>query len=242
MKEIIINNIKYSSINYASKQLNIPYSTIIYRLKSPNFVNYLNVKKVKVNSGFCVKSKLSKKFSIFFNLEKNIKISRLELTQKIYKYIKDNNLQNPINKRIINPNSALKKLLDLKSNDQLTFLNLQRYLSYSGAFHELKKYKKPKNIIKYKDYKYECSTMYENESVYKKILHKNNLLSFILKVYGNKSIIIECKEIYEGKFELKIIDSNKNKKYIYSKVKLLRIIKKNKKLKFVQDYISFLHL
>ena len=82
MKEIIIDNIKYSSINEASKKLAIPYSTINYRLKSPNFKNYLIVKRKPVPSVFSKKLRLSDEYCNFFNLEKNSEISILELTKK----------------------------------------------------------------------------------------------------------------------------------------------------------------
>ena len=74
MKEIIIDNIKYSSINEASKKLEIPYSTINYRLKSQNFKNYLIVKRRVVPSFFNKKLRLSDEYCNFFNLKKNSEI------------------------------------------------------------------------------------------------------------------------------------------------------------------------
>lgn len=240
MKELLIDNIKYTSIKDASKKLNIPYSTINYRLKSPNFVNYVRG-KIKLNR-FTAKVKLSNKFCFFFNLEKNSEISRVDLTRLITRYIKDNGLQNPTNKREIIPDSALKKLLNIKSNEKLSFYNLQKFILYSGAFPYLKKIHKPKNIIKYKDYKYQCSIVNGNDCVYKEIFHKNNLLSFFLGVYKIESYKIECKEIFKDKFELKIIDFNNVEcKKTISKLKLLNMIKKNEKLNFVQNYINSLN-
>ena len=63
----------------------------------------------------------------FLSLSKNELISRHEVNKRIHKYIKDNGLQDTVDKRIINTNGALRKLLKIKKNDNLTFFNLSKY-------------------------------------------------------------------------------------------------------------------
>ena len=93
-----------------------------------------NKKKKKKNSlsGFAVPTKITNELAEFLNLDNDIEISRTDVTSLICKYIKDNNLQNPDNKKIIVPDERLKKLFNgyLSENDQLEFFNIQSYLKY----------------------------------------------------------------------------------------------------------------
>ena len=96
--------------------------------------NKNNKKKKKKNnlSGFAVPTKITKELAEFLNLEPDTEISRTDVTSLICKYIKDNNLQNPDNKKIILPDDKLKKLFNgyLSEEDQLEFFNIQSYLKY----------------------------------------------------------------------------------------------------------------
>lgn len=96
--------------------------------------NKNNKKKKKKNSlsGFAVPTKITKELADFLNIDENIEISRTDVTTLICKYIKENNLQNPDNKKIIIPDHRLKKLFNgyLGEEDQLEFFNIQTYLKY----------------------------------------------------------------------------------------------------------------
>ena len=48
---------------------------------------------------------------------------------EINKYIRSNDLQDKSNGRKINPDDKLRSLLKLKKSDELTYFNLQRYMS-----------------------------------------------------------------------------------------------------------------
>lgn len=92
-----------------------------------------NKKKRSTLSGFAVPSQISKELSEFLELEnENVKISRTDVTSRIIKYIKDNQLQDTDNKKIIIPDEKIKNLFGehLKENDILQFFNLQSYLKY----------------------------------------------------------------------------------------------------------------
>jgi upstream activation factor subunit UAF30 len=56
-------------------------------------------------------------------------MARTEVTRDINKYIRTNKLQDETNGRKINPDSKLAALLKLKKTDELTYFNLQRYMS-----------------------------------------------------------------------------------------------------------------
>ena len=55
-------------------------------------------------------------------------MARTEVTKYITKYIKEHQLQDSANKRIINCDSALASLLNVKPTDEVTYFNLQRYM------------------------------------------------------------------------------------------------------------------
>lgn len=56
-------------------------------------------------------------------------MARTSVTREINTYIRANNLQDPANGRKINPDAKLTILLKLKKSDELTYFNLQRYMS-----------------------------------------------------------------------------------------------------------------
>ncbi len=55
--------------------------------------------------------------------------ARTTVTQRIIKYITENKLQNPNNRKIIIPDKKLKDLLNLSDTDELTYFNLQKYMN-----------------------------------------------------------------------------------------------------------------
>jgi upstream activation factor subunit UAF30 len=80
-------------------------------------------------SGFVKPTKISDELASFLGKEKGSEMARTEVTRDINKYIRTNNLQDKDNGRKINPDSKLAALLKLKKSDELTYFNLQRYMS-----------------------------------------------------------------------------------------------------------------
>jgi len=80
-------------------------------------------------SGFVKPTTISDQLSEFLGKPKGTMIARTEVTREINAYIRTNKLQDPTNGRKINPDTKLKKLLSLKPTDELTYFNLQRYMS-----------------------------------------------------------------------------------------------------------------
>lgn len=80
-------------------------------------------------SGFVKPTKISDELASFLGKEKGSEMARTEVTRDINKYIRTNNLQDKDNGRKINPDTKLAALLKLKKTDELTYFNLQRYMS-----------------------------------------------------------------------------------------------------------------
>ena len=86
---------------------------------------------VKRKNVFDVPVQIGEELCVFLGLEKGQMYSRQFITNSITKYVKDNELQNPENRRyiLLDTNDAGRKLGALLNPDQpLTFFNMQRYL------------------------------------------------------------------------------------------------------------------
>ena len=80
-------------------------------------------------SGFAVPSKISNDLCKFMGKPEGSEMARTEVTKYIIQYIKSNNLPDKNNKKVINPDNALKSLLALKPEEQVTYFNLQKYMN-----------------------------------------------------------------------------------------------------------------
>jgi upstream activation factor subunit UAF30 len=80
-------------------------------------------------SGFVKPTKISDELAKFLEKPTGTEMARTEVTRDINKYIRTHNLQDKENGRKINPDTKLATLLKLKKTDELTYFNLQRYMS-----------------------------------------------------------------------------------------------------------------
>ena len=80
-------------------------------------------------SGFVKPTLISDELASFLGRSSGTEMARTEVTREINKYIRANALQDKSNGRKINPDAALSSLLKLGSGDELTYFNLQRYMS-----------------------------------------------------------------------------------------------------------------
>lgn len=81
------------------------------------------------NNGFNRPMIVSPELRAFFELGEEEMISRSAVTRRLNEYIKTNNLKHPDNGRIIILDDKLKALLHPPDGVQVTFLNVQKYLS-----------------------------------------------------------------------------------------------------------------
>ena len=80
-------------------------------------------------SGFVKPTKISDELAKFLEKPVGTEMARTDVTREINKYIRSHNLQDKENGRKINPDVKLQTLLKLKKTDELTYFNLQRYMS-----------------------------------------------------------------------------------------------------------------
>lgn len=80
-------------------------------------------------SGFVKPTLISDELASFLGRPSGAEMARTEVTREINAYIRKHNLQDKSNGRKINPDTSLSKLLKISGSDELTYFNLQRYMS-----------------------------------------------------------------------------------------------------------------
>lgn len=80
-------------------------------------------------SGFVKPTRISDELAQFLGKQVGAEMARTEVTRDINAYIRTNNLQDKSNGRKIIPDSKLSSLLKLNKGEELTYFNLQRYMS-----------------------------------------------------------------------------------------------------------------
>ena len=80
-------------------------------------------------SGFVKPTLISAELATFLGKTLGTEMARTEVTREINAYIRANSLQDKTNGRKINADSKLSSLLKLKTDEELTYFNLQRYMS-----------------------------------------------------------------------------------------------------------------
>jgi upstream activation factor subunit UAF30 len=81
-------------------------------------------------SGFVKPTRISDELATFLGKDKGAEMARTAVTRDINTYIRTNKLQDEQNGRKINPDAKLAALLKLKKTDELTYFNLQKYMSH----------------------------------------------------------------------------------------------------------------
>ncbi len=81
------------------------------------------------NNGFNRKQDVSPKLREFLGLADDELISRSEVTKRINAYVKEQGLKHPKDGRVIIMDDKLTKLLEPPADTQITFLNIQKFLS-----------------------------------------------------------------------------------------------------------------
>jgi chromatin remodeling complex protein RSC6 len=80
-------------------------------------------------SGFVIPTEISQELATFLKKPSGTEMKRTDVTKEINKYIREHKLQDPTNGRKILPDAKLRKLLRVPQNEELTYFNLQRYMS-----------------------------------------------------------------------------------------------------------------
>ena len=96
------------------------------KLDDPN--GEKSAKRAK-NNGFNRDQKISEELRTFLGLPEGQLVSRSTVTKSINEYVKANGLKHPDNGRILVLDHKLRDLLKPPADVQVTFLNLQKFLS-----------------------------------------------------------------------------------------------------------------
>lgn len=80
-------------------------------------------------SGFVKPTLISSELASFLGKPQGTQMARTDVTREINNYIKEHKLQDSSNGRKINPDKKLNSLLNVKKGEELTYFNLQRYMS-----------------------------------------------------------------------------------------------------------------
>lgn len=87
-------------------------------------------KKTKKPSGFAKPTYISPEMCVFLKEAEGTELPRTEVTKRVIEYVKENDLQDKVNKRNINLNDTLKNLLKPTNDDAITYFTIQRLLKH----------------------------------------------------------------------------------------------------------------
>lgn len=102
-----------------TKEFKIAQKTNKKKKKNPN----------RQPSGFVKPTKISDELAVFLEKELGVEMARTQVTREINNYIRANSLQDTSNGRHINPDAKLLALLKIPEGENLTYFNLQKYMS-----------------------------------------------------------------------------------------------------------------
>jgi len=115
------------------KELKIIFKTVQKEDdKKEKVLNKERARKEKARaspSGFAKPTDISDEMCKFLKIESGTQMSRTEVTKHINAYVSSNNLKDPVNGRIIRPDSILKILLRVNDDDEITFFHMQKLLN-----------------------------------------------------------------------------------------------------------------
>jgi len=86
-------------------------------------------KKDRAPSGFAKATPVPEALRKFLSLKDDVELPRTEVAKQIYAYVREKNLRDKDDRRIIHPDSSLQKLFSLKKDETLDFKNFQKQLS-----------------------------------------------------------------------------------------------------------------
>jgi len=86
-------------------------------------------KKDRAPSGFAKATPVPEQLRKFLSLSADVELPRTEVAKQIYSYVREKDLRDKDDRRIIHPDAALQKLFGLKKDETLDFKNFQKQLS-----------------------------------------------------------------------------------------------------------------
>ncbi len=120
-----------SQMNMLKTEFRTLEKKAVRELKTAQKVNAKRKRKAgnRSPSGFVKPTLISDELAKFLQKPSGTEMARTEVTREINSYIRAHNLQDKDNGRKINPDKQLAALLKIQNGDELTYFNLQRYMS-----------------------------------------------------------------------------------------------------------------
>jgi len=124
-----------AQVNLLKTEYRVLEKKMIREVKAANKITAKKAlrKGNRAPSGFVKPTKISNELAKFLGKSEGVEMARTEVTSEINSYIRANNLQDKNNGRKINPDKKLATLLKIGKSDELTYFNLQRYMSHHFA-------------------------------------------------------------------------------------------------------------
>lgn len=107
----------------------------IDRLLASSFINP-NIVKKKTFGGFDIPCKIHPKLAAFLDIDPSEKRSRTEIMKALNTYIKENDLQNPLSKKMIRPDAILADLFNY--DDEFSFVEMQTLIKKNNLIQSAK--------------------------------------------------------------------------------------------------------
>ena len=85
-------------------------------------------RKVRAPSGFAKPTYLSPTLCEFLEIAENEQLPRTEVTKRVLTYVKEKDLQNKVERRVIDMDDKLRKLLQPSQDEQVTYFTIQKLL------------------------------------------------------------------------------------------------------------------
>ena len=125
----------YTQLNSVKAEYRALEKKMQRELKQANKITAKKAKRkgARAPSGFVKPTKISDELANFLNKPVGSEMARTDVTREINAYIRANSLQDKDNGRKILPDKKLSTLLKLGKTDELTYFNLQRYMSHHFA-------------------------------------------------------------------------------------------------------------
>ena len=124
--EITIFKEKFDAMRSRQKNL----TKLFTKLQSKS----IKPQKTKANRkpcGFARPTSVSDEMCVFLNIQNGTEVSRTTVTRALIQYIKEKNLQNPLNKKQIIPDETLYLLFGEDARKQtLTYFTMQKYVNH----------------------------------------------------------------------------------------------------------------
>ena len=103
-------------------------------LREARSMDKINAKRNKnkgsrAPSGFVKPAKITTELADFLGVAHGTEMARTDVTREITKYVRTHNLQDKDNGRKINPDAKLRKLLKAGEKEEVTYFNLQKFMS-----------------------------------------------------------------------------------------------------------------